>query len=157
MRSRASILAVIPQGRRGGFVEYVPVPVPEELVESVDHFLRWGVIARPDVWDTDATSAFLADLESLARDFILLVAEAERDGRILKIRDAAQTMGCSNREVLGMIIEVNEAVRAANGPPFFMAPESREPGDEMASWSVNLPHDIANVVLEAAGRPIEPA
>ena len=133
------------------------VPVPEEHLAEVLAYLRWGFSGMPsEGWDLDAIAQLLRDARRAGRRLLLHTADAAERGVILTIADAATAAGCSEREVLGMLIELNEAVRSAGGPLIVLATamlhDTTETGPNV--WSINMPRDVALFMLNAAGRGV---
>lgn len=136
-------------------MEYVMVPVPQEHAAAVAQFLQWGIVKfPPGPWDRETTERFLAGLDDRPRAVLLAVAQAAVDGDVIPIGRAAEAGGCSEHEVLGVMMELNDAVSAAGGPTFFLATAVIEGSTEtgLPSWSLNMLSDIARPFVEAAGR-----
>lgn len=134
-------------------MEYVMVPVPEEFVAQVTQYLHWNTGSLPpDAWPPDAIARLLGDLDEAARRVLLYVAKSAEEVVVVSVHDAAETAGCSDRELLGLIVELNDAVRLSCGLPFAMATSVREgaSGTGPQTWAVNMPGDIAKLLLDAA-------
>ena len=135
-------------------MSYVMVPVPEEHAAKVMKYLRWGGSRSPsEDWDQTSMQQFLRDVDANALTLIVCVAEAMLDAGPLAVGEVARTIGCSDREVLGFMIELNSAINAAGGPPFTLAIEKpREvPQAEQSpdTWLLTMPHDVARFLLAA--------
>jgi len=138
---------------------YVMVPVPEELVPEVKQFLRWNVVGpMMGTLDIDGTARFLESLDDEARRFLLVVAEAATDTRVLTVGDAAVETGCSEREALGLMAELNTAVQFFGTLPLGLVsrdrPEDAGGPDEEPRYTFNMRADIAELVLRASGRGV---
>lgn len=134
-------------------MEYVMVPVPEEFVAQVTQYLHWNTGSLPpDFWPPDAIARMLEQLDDEASRFLMHVAHSAHDVVVLSVPDAAAATRCSEREVLGLIVELNDAVRVSCGLPFAIATAVREgePASGPQSWTVNMPGDIAKALVEAA-------
>ncbi len=134
-------------------MEYVMVPVPEEFVAQVTQYLHWNTGSLPpDFWPPDAIARMLARFDDEASRFVMYVAHSAEDVVINSVSDVAAATGCSEREVLGLIAELNDAVRTSCGLPFAIATAVREGSTETGpkSWTVNMPGDIAKLILNAA-------
>ena len=134
-------------------MEYVMVPVPSELVAEVQQFLQWNTgKLPPDFWGRAEIVEFLNGLDAKALKLVLHAGVAADEVVVLSIHDAAEAAGCSDREVLGLMVELNDAVRAQGGPPFFLATALRHgaTGGGPQAWTLNMPGAVAEVVLAAA-------
>ena len=71
----------------------------------------------------------------------------------LTVGTAAQTIGCTEREVLGLVVELNSAMRSVGGPGLTLATEtpSDVPGAEWNPdiWLLVMSHDVARFLLAA--------
>jgi hypothetical protein len=136
-------------------MEYVMVPVPEEHLAEVNQFLKWGLVTLPTIegWDQDAIARFLGELEEPSRSFLLLVAKASAEFTVLTIQDAGEASGRSVHEVLGMVVTLNEAIRAAGGPPIALAIDAQVDSPELgpSGWSLNMVAEVAAAFLDAVG------
>ncbi len=140
-------------------MEYVMVPVPEEFVAEVTQYLQWNTGSiPPDLWDEEGIVRFVDGLDEQARTLLLHAATCASEIVVLPVHDAAVVAGCTDREVVGLVVELNEAVRAVGGPPFVIATallhEATPTGPD--SWSVNMPSPIAELVLDAVGHSHDP-
>jgi hypothetical protein len=136
-------------------MEYVMVPVPEEHVAEVAQYLQWSTAKLPsDVWDPDAISSFLQGLDQQARLLLLRAAECAEEVTVLTIPDAAEAAGCSEREILGLMMELNARIGAAGGPPFALATAVIDGTTEIGprAWTLNMPGAVAELFLDAAVR-----
>jgi hypothetical protein len=122
---------------RVAVVEYVMVPVPEELAPKVLDFVSWKGRPRPKgrpEADTgaqrpadDPASApdpvggpiarAVAGLDDVSRALVAIVAAASLDQERLTVPEAAKRAGLTTREVVGTVVEVNNLVVEAGGPP----------------------------------------
>ncbi len=150
-------------------MEYVQVPIPEEHVAGVLQFvqtLRYAHFSAqtlsPGEWDQTAMARLLRDLDGRARTLLLRAADvaaaAEKaragdDVEVLTIRNAARELGCTEREVLGLIVELNDVVRRDAGPPFALVTGDVDgsPGMGAFSWPITMAGDTARFLLAAAG------
>jgi hypothetical protein len=153
-------------------VDYVMVPVPEELAEKVLSYVSWkgppGVGAsrqaddEPDV-ATDAPAP-VGDSEPIARAFARLddggralaavIASAALDHEELTIPEAARRAGVTTREAVGAIVELVNFVANEGGPPMAAVIKEAEGanGDEF-SWDarvVMVSEPVAHPLAEAA-------
>ena len=94
-------------------MEWVMVPVPEELVEEVRRF-QLGLFTRDNVapWDKAAMADFVRDAEEDTRSLLVVVATDTVKTDSPTVRAVADSLGCSVREALQIVSELNEAARA---------------------------------------------
>jgi hypothetical protein len=141
-------------------MEYVMIPVPEQIRANVDQYLRWNVGTAPAAaqWDLEAVGALIREIDEQARALLIVAADASVEVTLLSLPVAAERAGCSVREALGIVLEMNDAIRQASGPAFSLATDKIENSDETGprGWSLNMPGDVAKFLLRCAGRgPIE--
>ena len=138
---------------------YVMVPVPEELVAEVKQFLRWG-LAGPLLGDLDDDGAarFFASLDDEAAKFLLVVADAALESRVLPVAAAAAATGCSEREALGLMAELNTAVQYFGTLPLGLVSRERAEGSEGSEeeppYRFTMRTDVAATVLHASGHGV---
>jgi hypothetical protein len=94
-------------------MEWVMVPVPEEHVEEVRRFML-GLWTRENVtpWDQAAMADFVRDAEEDARSLLVVVANHTVKADAPTVRAVADSFGCSVREALQIVSELNDAARA---------------------------------------------
>jgi hypothetical protein len=136
-------------------MEHVMVPVPEEHLAEVKQYLQWNTASVPmGSWDTDAAAHFVTSLDELAARVLMHAAAAADEVVVLTIPDAAAAAGCTEREILGLVVELNAAARAASGPPFILATAlvhgTTETGPQ--GWTLNMPGDVARLFRADAAR-----
>jgi hypothetical protein len=99
-------------------MEYVMVPVPEELVVDVmQHVAR--LVARASVvpWTDEAVQQHFDDIDEAGRSLMSLVARATVAGKDLSDEDAADALELSVREARAIMREVNDvALREGREP-----------------------------------------
>lgn len=92
---------------------YVMIPVPEEHVEAaMAMVLKIVTRARLSPWDQDAMTSFFLELDEPSRSVLSAAAKAVLAGGALADRPLADRIEMPQREVLGIVREVNE--RAAD-------------------------------------------
>jgi hypothetical protein len=136
-------------------MQYIMVPVPEEHAAAVAHYLQWNVgQVGYDGWEPDEVVAFLRALPDASRALLLKVAAAADEVVTLSVIEGAQVAGCSEYEVLGLMMELNEAIGLAGGPPFSVATEVRPDATESGprSWTLKMPGSVATMFLDGATR-----
>lgn len=135
-------------------MSYVLVPVPEEHVEAVTQYARWGVSRSPaGAWDQAAIAELLRDFDEQARGLVVSAAEAVLDEGPLTVGAAARVTDCSVLEVLGLQLEINTAVRRAQGPPFVLVIDVPDrvdgPAPSADTWQLCMADDVARFLLAA--------
>lgn len=113
-------------------MQYVMVPVPEELAEQVVEYVRWvstlpdrkaaapraqlfrqaqRVRARPD----DPLARLWGDLDQDTRSILVSVATATLDRRQLTVFDMVRLSGLDARQIAGIAFELNQVLAAQAG------------------------------------------
>jgi hypothetical protein len=96
---------------------YVMVPVPEEHVEDVMQFvLREVAKASLEPWDEESVSALFHEIDEASRSLLAYAARAVMTGKELKESEAADLVQLRQREVVGIMRELNERASKANRP-----------------------------------------
>jgi hypothetical protein len=128
-------------------MEYVMVPVPEEHVGDVENFLRVRTAKAMETGlDQEAAARLLHELDEHARRVLLDTASAAEEGVVRTIGDAAKAAGCTEREVLGLLVELNSTVASAGGPPLTVIPVLRT---NSATRPLTIAPNIAQLFLAA--------
>ena len=131
-------------------MEYVMVPVPEELVGQVTRYLNLNLRGWFAV-EPQALEQFVSELEDRELRFVTLVAEALESTEGMTVAAASAAIGCSEREVLGLVVQLNGAIQRAGGPALTFAPVREETTDGTV-WHLTLIGDAAALFLRATGR-----
>jgi hypothetical protein len=135
-------------------VEYVMVPVPEELETRVREFLVWQRTSEEAGWSAESMARLYEELDEPSRTAIKGIARGVVDNQPVTIANLARVAGTTTREMLGIALELVQGLRALGGTgfPLFVldAPEGAD-GDERP---VVMSKDGARVVLSAAGREL---
>lgn len=131
--------------------EYVMVPVPAEIAEDVRRFLAWTTSAaeRPAL-DPPTVARALATLDPPCRQMLTLVAQATVSGNGATITRIAGALGCSPREVMGTMLDLNHLMRIG-GAAVALIPQ-RVPGvpdEELDERIITMAEDAARVVVAA--------
>jgi len=96
---------------------YVMVPVPEEHVQDVMQFiLREMAKASLESWDDESVSELFHEVDEASRSLLAYVARASMGGTDITEGQAADTMQLRQREVIGIVRELNERAAKANRP-----------------------------------------
>jgi hypothetical protein len=107
-------------------VEYVMVPVPEELAPTVLAYVSWkeAQASTPPprnegqgADDAEAIARAFARLDPVSRALVTVVATAGLESEQLSIPEAARRAGVTTREALGILLEVNNVIASEGGPP----------------------------------------
>jgi transcriptional regulator with XRE-family HTH domain len=132
----------------GGVVEYVMVPVPEELEARVKEFvIQRNASSLHSGWSQESIATFYGQLDEPSRTTIKAIARGVVDDEPVTIAKLAEVVGVTTREVLGITLELVHRLRALGGAafPLFLldAPEGAD-GDERPAV---MPRDGAHMVL----------
>src|SRR5262245_49121389 len=96
---------------------YVMVPVPEEHVQDVMQFiLREVARASLESWDGESISALFHGVEEEGRSLLAYVARAIASGKEISEADAAALLQLRQREMVGLVRDINERAAQANRP-----------------------------------------
>jgi hypothetical protein len=96
---------------------YVMVPVPEEHVQEVMQFvLREMARASLAPWDTESVSALFHEVDEGSRSLLAYAARASMGGTDVSEVQVADMMQLRQREVAGIIRDLNERAAKANRP-----------------------------------------
>ena len=96
---------------------YVMVPVPEEHVQDVMQFvLREVARASLEPWDEKAISTLFHEVDEEGRSLLAYVARAIASGKEISEADAATLLQLRQREMAGLVRDINERASQANRP-----------------------------------------
>jgi len=96
---------------------YVMVPVPEEHVQDVMQFvLREVAKAAQLPWDEGSVAELFGAVDEASRSLLAYAARAITNGTDLSEAQAADMMQLKQREVAGIIRDLNERASKANRP-----------------------------------------
>ena len=105
-------------------MEYVMVPVPEELADRVLSYVTWkvaegkaGSAVGEQPVDGEAMARAFARLDNPSRALVVAIAAAALEAEELSVPEAAMRAGVSTREALGILLEVNSVIASEGGPP----------------------------------------
>jgi hypothetical protein len=154
-------------------VDYVMVPVPEELAPRVMMYLSWKGDPRlvessgsqndspgPSVEAPEGNGAgpvarAFVRLDDAGRTLARVIAAAALDQEQLTVTEAARRAGVTTREAVGTLLEFVKLVAGEGGPPFVAYvkdPEGPATTTEF-TWDnriVVMPEPIARPVAELA-------
>jgi hypothetical protein len=101
---------------------YVMVPVPEEHVQDVMQFvLREVAKASLEPWDEESISTLFHDIEEEGRSLLAYVARAVANGKEITEAEAANLLQLRQREMAGLVRDVNERAARASRPNLVLA------------------------------------
>jgi len=140
-------------------VEYVMVPVPEELAGKVLTYVSWKdaqATATPPEGesadagdDGDAIARALARFDDASRALVAVAAAAALEEEELSIPKAARRADVSTREALGILMEVNNIIADEGGPPIGFARKDEGGTSGEFAWDAHI-----IVMSEALARTI---
>lgn len=106
---------------------YVMVPVPEEHVEeAMEAVLRIARQARLIPWDQPSMTEFFVELDEGAKALLSLVSRAAVAGRQISQAGAADRMEVTQREVLGIVRDINVRATEESRPALLATQEATE-------------------------------
>jgi hypothetical protein len=143
--------------REGQRVNYVMVPVPEELAPKVLQFISWrdqpllkdlqeafgdaeqAPNGAAPSRDGDPVSQVFTRLDDQSRSVLAVVAAAALGGEQLTVTETAQRAEVSERELIGIVTEVNNLVAGAGGSLVtILVTDIEGAQDEAFSWAKRL-------------------
>jgi hypothetical protein len=96
---------------------YVMVPVPEEHVQDVMQFiLREVAKASLEPWDRASISQLFHEVDEASRSLLAYTARGSLSGTDITEAQAADMMQLRQREVVGIVRELNERATTAKRP-----------------------------------------
>jgi len=97
---------------------YVMVPVPEEHVQDVMQFvLREVARASLEAWDEESVTQLFHDVDEESRSLLAYAARATITGKELSEAEAADLLQLRQREMAGIMRDLNDRVAKASRPP----------------------------------------
>ncbi|MGH9227177.1 MAG: hypothetical protein ACRD07_00340 [Acidimicrobiales bacterium] len=138
-------------------MEFVMVPVPEELASRVLEYVSWkeAQSSRPPADEGqdapgEAIARAFARLDDVSRALVAVVATASLGAEQLSIPEAARRANVTTREALGILLEVNSVIASEGGPPLGFG--GKEVGGSQAGQFTWDSHLIT--APEALARPL---
>lgn len=132
---------------------YVMVPVPEEHVQDVMQFiLREMAKASLGPWDEESVTALFHEIDEANRSLLAYVARATLSGADITEPQAAEMMQLRQREVAGLLRELNDHAAKANRPALVSAPVVKEtlPNGRITEKRVlTMSEEVAQLVRDA--------
>jgi hypothetical protein len=160
-------------------VEYVMVPIPEDLIEPVLAFITWKGPPHPgktsEARDDPQQASRLAEaategnrgpvartfeaIDAPVRRLLAAVAAASLDQQPLRLPEAARRAGITTREALGAILQANMLITGEGGPPMSVAVSGLENASASnPAWEssvVTLQEPVAREVVELASAGVQ--
>lgn len=132
---------------------YVMVPVPEEHVEDVMQFvLREVAKANLEPWDAESVTELYHEVDEASRSLLAYVARASTSGRDLSEKEAADMVQLRQREMVGVMRELNERASKANRPALVttrIVTEALTSGRTAETRMLWMNGELAPLVVEA--------
>lgn len=112
-------------GGEEAVVPYVMVPVPEEHVEEAMQAVL-NIIRRAQLtdWDADSVADFFGEIDEAAKTLLSVAARAQLADKQLTQVAAADAVQLTQREVMGIMRELNEQARERARPPLLVHQEA---------------------------------
>jgi hypothetical protein len=137
----------------GGVVEYVMVPVPDELEARVrDFVIQRGTASLHAGWSQESIAGFYDQLDEPSQIVIEVIARGVVDDEPVTVAKLAEVVGATTREVLGITLELVHRLRALGGAAFPLLLLDAPQGADGDQRPVMMPRDGAHVVLSTAAR-----
>lgn len=106
---------------------YVMVPVPEEHVEeAMTMILRIASRARLVAWDKDGVLTMFAEVDEPTRSVLSAVSRSSLAGTSLSDHQIAESIEIPQRELLGIVRELNERAQAGARFPLVIVRQETE-------------------------------
>jgi hypothetical protein len=142
-------------------VEYVMVPVPEELAQQVLTYVSWresqartAPLADDRQEGADALARVFARLDDASRALVTVIAAAVADGEEVSVGEAARRARVTSREAIGILLEVNNVIAQEGGPPLAFGGKdlgAAAPGEfSWDSYMVAMPNAITGSIVDLA-------
>lgn len=131
---------------------YVMVPVPEEHVEeAMSLILRITARARQLPWDTEALEAVFEHADEPTKSVLSAVARSTLSGTIVSDHSTADAIELPQRELLGIVRELNERAIADSRPPLIIVRQENEVlpnGRTREQRMLSMDHELATMVRD---------
>ena len=132
---------------------YVMVPVPEEHVQDVMQFvLREVAKASQQPWDEASVTALFHDVDEASRSVLAYAARAAMGGTDISEAQVADMLQLRQREVAGILRDLNERASRDNRPALVSArvvTETLPNGRTAQKRVVWMSDEVAPAVREA--------
>jgi hypothetical protein len=145
-------------------VEYVMVPVPEELAQKVLTYVSWresqastAALADDRQASVAALARAFARLDDASRALVTVIAAAVADGEEVSVAEAARRARLTSREAIGVLLEVNNVIAQEGGPPLAFGGRdlgAGAPGEfSWDTYMVVMPNAITGSIVDLARAP----
>jgi hypothetical protein len=132
-------------------VEYVMVPVPDQLEARVREFLAQRAATGHAGWSDEVITRLYEQLDGPSRTAIEAIARGVVDDQPVTLSTLAKVAGTTTREMLGIALELVQHLQALGGPTFpIVILDSPEGADD--ERPVVMPRDGAHMVVATAWR-----
>lgn len=134
-------------------MSYVMVPVPEEHVEEAMQAVL-NIIRRAQLtdWDAESVADFFGEVDEAGKALLSLAARAHLANKQLAQSTAADTLQVAQREVGGIMRDLNEKARERSHPPLLIAQEATKTlpnGRTRTFGAITMSSDLAPLVQAA--------
>ena len=134
---------------------YVMVPVPEEHVEEAMQAVL-NIIRRAQLtdWDAESIADFFGEVDEAGKALLSLAARAQLAGKQLAQSSAADTLQVAQREVGGIMRDLNDQARERSRPPLLVAQEATKtlPNGRTRTFGAIAISDRLAPMIQAAER-----
>jgi hypothetical protein len=127
------------------------VPVPEELADDVGRFIQFTVSkAERPVLDHAVVARAMATLDEPCRALLTVSANATAKAGEVTVSRLAALLQCSEREVLGTMLEVNHVMRLG-GAAVMLIPQNAPgtSGVDLSERMITMAENVAGAVVAA--------
>lgn len=132
---------------------YVMIPVPEEHVEeAMSAVLRIISRGRLEDWDAEGIHKLFQEVDESARALLAITARSMKSGKPVTQVAAAEFTQLTQRELLGIMREVNDLAAADDRPALLSnqaASETLPNGRVRETRVFSMPDDVAEWIREA--------
>jgi hypothetical protein len=132
---------------------YVMVPVPEEHVQDVMQFvLREVAKASLEPWDDTSITELFHDADEAGRSLLAYAARGAMSGTDITETQAADLMQLRQREVVGIVREINERAAKSSRPALVvtrMVTETLPNGRTTEKRVLSMNDEVAPLVRDA--------
>ena len=133
--------------------DIVMVPVPPDLVERVQQYINFRLSSGGTTdWTEDAIAELYGELDEPSRAVVRTVAQGAVDDVPVTVARAAEGAETTNREALGIVLELVQRFRGLGGPTFPILVLDVPDGVGDDQRVIVMPKDGARVVLAATAR-----
>ena len=142
-------------------MEYVSVPVPEDLVADVNRLVLWLNLGIGHQYPgAELLAKTFGEFDDLVWVVLSKLAHAALEGKRLTVSQVATMTGRGEREISGAVTEINNRVRLAGGPTMIITfvttpPDADDPSSAQTfRWDrglLVLSEDVARSIRDVEG------